>query len=167
MSVFRDFNYYKEEIELAIIQNSSVEIELYSIVASLIRESKNQCKLSLRDVSNRRKTKHSKAYYGKSGFPDFVVLEREKKSNPRQYGCIEIKRPTVSLDLCNSQVIGHIQSFKKVLYTNGIRWIFFEDDKCNVQFDITLGTIHRNKIAWTTRENWEHLLKEIDRINWY
>ncbi len=39
MSVLRNFEYYKEEIELALIQNAGVEIELYSIVASMIRES--------------------------------------------------------------------------------------------------------------------------------
>ena len=56
MISFRDYEYFKEEIELALIQNACVEIELYSIIASIIRESKNQCKLSVRDVSNRRKS---------------------------------------------------------------------------------------------------------------
>ena len=52
-------------------------MELYSIVASLIRESKNKCKLSIRDVTSRRKTKISKKYYGESGFPDFIVLDQK------------------------------------------------------------------------------------------
>ena len=39
MSVAREFDDYKEEIELAFIQNACVEIELYSIIASIFRES--------------------------------------------------------------------------------------------------------------------------------
>ena len=38
MSVFSNYEDYKEEIELALIQNACVEIELYSIIASMIRE---------------------------------------------------------------------------------------------------------------------------------
>ena len=40
MSIARDFDDFKEEIELAFAQNACVEIELYSIIASVIRESK-------------------------------------------------------------------------------------------------------------------------------
>ena len=50
MSIARDFDDFKEEIELAFAQNACVEIELYSIIASVIRESKNKQKLSIRDV---------------------------------------------------------------------------------------------------------------------
>ena len=49
MSVFSNYEDYKEEIELALIQNACVEIELYSIIASMIRESNNTCKLSVRE----------------------------------------------------------------------------------------------------------------------
>ena len=89
MSILRNFEYYKEEIELALIQNAGVEIELYSIVASMIRESPNTSPLSIRDVSARRKSDISMKFYGQAGFPDFVVLAREKDSNAKLYGCIE------------------------------------------------------------------------------
>ena len=55
MSIARDFDDFKEEIELAFAQNACVEIELYSIIASVIRESKNKQKLSIRDVSSRKR----------------------------------------------------------------------------------------------------------------
>ena len=72
MSIARNFDDFKEEIELAFIQNACVEIELYSIIASVIRESNNKQKLSIRDVSSRRKSKISEKFYGSSGFPDLV-----------------------------------------------------------------------------------------------
>ena len=37
----RIFSDYKEELELALIQNCAVECELYSIVASVLRESES------------------------------------------------------------------------------------------------------------------------------
>lgn len=152
MSVLRNFEYYKEEIELALIQNAGVEIELYSIVASMIRESQNTSPLSIRDVSARRKSDISMKFYGQAGFPDFVVLAREKDSNAKLYGCIEVKIPTVSLDGNDEQLNGHIQSFKKVLYTNGIRWIFFENDIKSVLFDIELGDINKSQILWKSQK---------------
>ena len=81
MSIARDFDEFKEEIELAFAQNACVEIELYSIIASVIRESKNKQKLSIRDVSSRKRSEISAKFYGLSGFPDFVLLERKKDSH--------------------------------------------------------------------------------------
>ena len=56
MNYGRLYSDYKDEIELAWIQNSAVECELYSIIANIIRESENGRKISLRDVSARRTT---------------------------------------------------------------------------------------------------------------
>ena len=167
MALFRNYNSYKEEIELALIQNACVEIELYSIVASIIRESNNPRKLSVRDVSNRRKSNLSRKFYGAGGFPDFVVVERNRTPNPVQYGCIEVKMPTVPLEKFLDQVLEHLQSFRKVLYTNGIRWIYYEETLETSCFDITLGTIHGDHIAWEPEDTWMQLLAEIDTISWY
>ena len=87
MSIARNFDDFKEEIELAFIQNACVEIELYSLIASVIRESKNKQKLSVRDVSSRKRSEISAKYYGLSGFPDFVLLERKKVQDALIYGC--------------------------------------------------------------------------------
>ncbi len=171
MSFFREYHRYKDEIELALIQNGCVEIELYSIIASLIRESKNGRDLSVRDVSTRRKSDISRKFCGNAGFPDFVLLNREKDPNKPIiiYGCIEAKMPTIELNDKDEQVQGHIQSFSKVLYTNGIRWILF--DKGKPLFDITLGKIikdnKRYEINWHKQETWEKLLDEIDNIEWF
>lgn len=84
MSVLRNFEYYKEEIELALIQNAGVEIELYSIVASMIRESQNTCPLSIRDVSARRKSDISMKFYGQAGFR-ILLYWQEKRTVMRSY----------------------------------------------------------------------------------
>ena len=167
MSVFSNYDYYKEEIELAFIQNACVEIELYSIIASMIRESNNPCRLSVRDVSARRTSTISKRFHEGGSFPDLVLLKREKDPNACIYGCVEAKRPVVSLSKDDEQLNGHIRAFHKVLYTNGIRWMLFEDSKENVLFDITLGTIHDDVIQWNPKDCWDKLLKEIDTIQWY
>ena len=42
--------------------------------------------------------------------------------------------PTRALDDNDAQLLGHIKSFKKVIYTNGLNWKFFNgNEKC---FDI-------------------------------
>ena len=52
------FDTYKEELELVDTQNR-VELDLYSIIANLIRSAKSAKHISLRDVSGRRETDFS------------------------------------------------------------------------------------------------------------
>ena len=47
---------FKEEIELAMIQNCIVECELYSLLAKIIRGTKSGKKISLRDVTSIKST---------------------------------------------------------------------------------------------------------------
>lgn len=77
MMIENYFDTYKEEIELIDAQNR-VELDLYSIIAYIIRTAKSSKRISLRDVSGRRETDFSKAFIGLSGFPDFVIRTREK-----------------------------------------------------------------------------------------
>jgi len=121
-------------------------------------------------VSNRRKSPVSEKFYGNAGFPDFVILNREKDpDNITIYGCVEAKMPTIELNKKDEQIQGHIQYFEKVLYTNGIRWVLFDEGK--ELFDITLGEIirdnKRNKIKWYAQDNWDALIREIDNIEWF
>ena len=114
---------FKEEIELAMIQNCIVECELYSLLAEIIRGTKSGEKISLRDVSVRRKTKLSMWLHGAAGFPDFVVLERKKSRDARRYGCVEIKCPGKSNILrITKQVKGHIRRIRSKIaaYTDRI-----------------------------------------------
>ena len=73
--------------------------------------------------------------------------------------------PTIALNDKDDQLRGHIKSFRKVIYTNGLNWKFFNrNEKC---FDIELGSIIKGKIKWNEKSNWEKLLNEIDNITWY
>lgn len=96
-----------------------------------------------------------------------MVLKREKNSNACIYGCIEAKRPAVLLNKEDEQLNGHIRVFHKVLYTNGIRWMMFEDSKENVLFEITLGIMQSGKIEWNPQNCWDELLEKINTIQWY
>ena len=77
--------------------------------------------------------------------------------------------PTIELNKEDEQIRGHIQSFDIVLYTNGIRWILFDNGK--TLFDITLGEIikdnKRYRIKWKKKKKWEALLERIDNIEWF
>lgn len=168
MSISKNFEDYKAEIELALIQNACVEIELYSIIACIVREGKQGSSISLRDVSNRRTStspNNSNRLKGKSGFPDFVVLKRELNKNADILGCIEAKMPTKNLDNYEEQLSGHIASFNKVIYTNGIEWRFY-DKIHHPQWNHELGKLENNKIVWNNVLIWNELLKDLDKINW-
>lgn len=160
---------FKEEIELAMIQNCIVECELYSIIAEIIRGTKSGEKISLRDVSVRRKTKLSMWLHGAAGFPDFVVLERKKSRNARRYGCVEIKCPGKSNILrITKQVKGHIISYGRVIYTNGLQWKFYRVDKEPVKV-IVLGRIdpdNQDFVIWEPVDNWYELMSFLEDWDW-
>lgn len=164
-----DFKEYQDEIELAITQNCGVEIELYSLVANLFREvdyTRKKCKrISVRDVSARRKTEESDKYYGESGFPDFIVLERAIKINSKILGSIEIKRYNVPIKTDDEQVEGHLKSFGKVIYTNGLKWMFIGFDK--ICYTVDIGEIiNEGKIKWD-ENSWKDLISKIKTLKWY
>lgn len=167
MSVYNNFKDYQDEIELAIKQNGFVEVELYSIIANIIREGTNGSKISLRDVSKRTRTGISERYYGDGGFPDFVVLERSKKSDADKLGCVEIKALHRKMNYkIQQQIKGHLDTFKRVLYTNGLVWCFYEENM-EAEWSFVLGNYNNGKIIWNEDEEcWNSLLKKLDSINW-
>lgn len=124
MSISRKFYTYKDEIELALIQNAIVECELYSIVANVLRNCEQGHAIWLRDVTVRRTSDKSIQLKGDSGFPDFVILERVKKEEANILGCIEIKRPFVAFD--QTQLKGHLRSYPRVLITDGLLWRLYK-----------------------------------------
>lgn len=173
MSLLNNFDTYIEEIELIRAQNR-VECDLYSIIAGIIRESKQGGEFSLRDVSARRKTEFSEIFMGDSGFPDFVLRTRDKSNDAAILGAIEVKYIDEDLDLEKhlEQLSGHIFSYKKVIYTNGLEWRFYDNRfKCGKEdiWRVNLGEINKkeNKIKWDESGiQWKKLLLELDHINW-
>ena len=140
---------YKREINLMKNQNFT-EIDMYSVIASLMRDGENVKELSLRDVNRRwGRTDRGRVFYGLSSVPDFAILDVEFVNSENWlddvdmvYGCVEIKgidKTLLSIDeilikLNNGdeittdegQLIGEVLWYKKVLYTNGLVWKFLE-----------------------------------------
>lgn len=143
-----EYTEYKREIELMKRQNYT-EYDMYSVIAQLLREGNNMKELSLRDVSKRwGRSKKGRVFYGLSGIPDFAVLDEKFENSDnwmedidKVYGCVEIKgidykellkiesiniESGIELSLAESQLLGEILWYKKVLYTNGLVWKFIE-----------------------------------------
>lgn len=140
---------YKTEIELIEKQNN-VEHDLYNIIAEVIRERQSFFNVSLRDVSNRQRTKEAKekVLWGLKGFPDFVIFD--KRYEPEQnvdrkylYGAIEAKfidKPLFNENDDLKQLWGHLLWFKEIIYTNGIIWEFYKIDDFKID-EITKGKL--------------------------
>lgn len=156
-----EMDLFTEEIELAIAQNGYVEMELNSLVACLIRKYGED--LSVRDVTTRRKTEISSRFCGQKGFPDYVILEREKSNNAEIYGAVEIKAPNNKLDLNSDQLKSHIETFGKVIYTNGLEWYFLEKgktDKC-----ICIGELGKNGQVYNSNiKEWVELCNQLSKF---
>lgn len=174
MPLLNNFSEYKEEIELIRAQNR-VECDLYSIIACIIRENKNGSKISLRDVSNRRTTDFSKSFKGNSGFPDFVVRTREKNEHASILGAVEVKYIDGDLKMEKhlEQLSGHLESYKKVIYTNGLNWQFYVSEELKEnnnnlwEWETNLGVLINGEIIWDREDMWVQLLENLDEIKWF
>lgn len=148
-----NFYKYMREINLMKKQNMT-EYDMYSIIAMLIRKGKNVEYLSIRDVNRRHKSKRGQVFYGLSGIPDFAILDSEFDNSDNKdmkvdnidkiYGCIEIKeadyillslkdiiekfksKDGIEIGVEEGQILGEVLWYRKVLYTNGIRWMYYE-----------------------------------------
>lgn len=162
------FDTYKKELKLIDVQNR-VEMDLYSIVAYVIRSTKSAHNISLRDVTGRRKTAFSKQFRGSSGFPDFLIRSREEKKDAAILGAVEIKYMSINLDNENNikQLHGHIEFYKKVIYTNGLEWRFYNGSTLCKEQPIILGKYNNGAFEWNGEESWHKLLKTLNEFQWF
>ena len=112
-------------------------------------------------------SKLSKNLEGEAGFPDFVVLERKKSRDAAKYGCIEAKRPYNNMEI-TEQIEGHLNSYRKVIYTNGLVWKFYKEKKENEKV-YTLGSIkpkNKQAIIWEPVDNWYELMSFLEDWDW-
>ena len=112
-------------------------------------------------------SKLSKNLEGEAGFPDFVVLERKKSRDEAKYGCIEAKRPYDNMEI-TEQIEGHLNSYGKVIYTNGLVWKFYKEKKENEKV-YTVGSIkskNKQAIIWEPVDNWYELMSFLEDWNW-
>ena len=112
-------------------------------------------------------SKLSKNLEGEAGFPDFVVLERKKSRDAAKYGCIEAKRPYDNMEI-TEQIEGYLNSYGKVIYTNGLVWKFYKEKKENEKV-YTVGSIKSKKkqaIIWEPVDNWYELMSFLEDWDW-
>jgi hypothetical protein len=158
MSIANNYYDFKREIELIIKQNP-LECELYSIVATIIRERDSSKNISLRDVSRiteqsdviNSKDRKYMTDEGNNGSSDFLVINTDYLYSQRNtnliLGCIEVKAIYLELDKGieqkKEQFKGELKTFGKLIYTNGIEWRLYEYDSDletqNLLWKITLG----------------------------
>lgn len=112
-------------------------------------------------------SKLSKNLEGEAGFPDFVVLERKKSRDAAKYGCIEAKRPYDNMEI-TEQIEGHLSSYGKVIYTNGLVWKFYKVKEKPVK-EFCLGCIdpdNQDSVIWEPVDNWYKLMSFLEDWNW-
>ena len=112
-------------------------------------------------------SKLSKNLEGEVGFPDFVVLERKKSRDAAKYGCIEAKRPYDNMEI-TEQIEGHLNSYGKVIYTNGLIWKFYKVKEKPVK-EFCLGCIdpdNQDSVIWEPVDNWYKLMSFLEDWNW-
>lgn len=145
-----------------------VECDLYPIIASLIKECSIGTVNSLRDVSTRRSTTFSNVFKGAAGFPDFVIRSKTMNNSAALLGAVEIKYFTNDLDKHLVQLSGHVETYQKVIYTNGLEWRYYVDDADTWQWRIVLGKYDKKQrqIQWNSKKNWWMLLDALDTIIW-
>lgn len=112
-------------------------------------------------------SKLSKNLEGEAGFPDFVVLERKKSRDAAKYGCIEAKRPYDNMEI-TEQIEGHLNSYGKVIYTNGLIWKFYKVKEKPVK-EFCLGRIdphNQDSVIWEPVDNWYELMSFLEDWDW-
>lgn len=140
------FSEYELEIQLAFSQHprDSREEEVYSLILSLMRdvysvEIYKYNMFSIRDIHN-SPPKRRDSLYGQSGYPDLAIYSQKLKDDTdlsdtknNILGVIEAKAigGTYKNDLLH--ILGEIHHFKKVIYTNGIVWIYYDENQKEVR----------------------------------
>lgn len=194
MSLANNYDDFKREIDLIIKQNPS-EFELYSIVVSILRERENTKNLSIRDVSRlnqiyNRQYQTDRMYKmedSKYGAIDFLIMEPEYSYSKRNKKCIlgaiEIKAVYSKLDSEKErkvQFAKSLETFGKLLYTNGIEWRFYEYNKDSGEitliWDEVLGEYcfsekndkisDKDEIVWEDVSHWYSLLNKLSKTKW-
>lgn len=108
-----------------------------------------------------------KEFRREAGFPDFVVLERKKSRDAAKYGCIEAKRPYDNMEI-TEQIEGHLNSYGKVIYTNGLIWKFYKVKEKPVK-EFCLGCIdpdNQDSVIWEPVNNWYELMSFLEDWDW-
>ena len=164
------FATYQRELSLTLLQNP-VEQDLTSLILTLLRDIDTKEQYSFRDVTTRRRTKKENPFYGISGFPDIMVLStsyRPKSSDRTQiFGAVELKFPKYrgnwEEQTIKQQLSGHLMSFDKVLYTDGLLWQYTDG---NHSWECQLGHLEKGVLVWKDEKEWTALCQKLEKIDW-
>ena len=121
----------------AVISMAPLECGVQSLIYKLLDETIHSEDVKLLDVSNFG----IKSIFGslERGTPDLCVVQSDfkyveaeddenwNKEKGKRLCCIEIKATSEKLPTKITQIAAHIQEYKKVLYTNGLVWIYFDN----------------------------------------
>ncbi len=141
-----EYERFKNEVSLIVRQNN-MECELYSLIANIVRS--NTKDISLRNVSMLKEQMESlnpkQRMYRKGmhsyGSTDFVIVDHnytymdsDEKGKVGILGAIEVKALYENLEVQIKSLDRHafvfaLQSFQKLIYTNGLEWRFYLFDE--------------------------------------
>ncbi|MEH7108295.1 hypothetical protein [Bacillus sp. JJ1764] len=86
-----------------------------------------------------------------------MIRERIKSNNAATLGAIEVKRVGQDLDKHLEQVKGHLISYKRVIYTNGLEWRYYKGSIDSRRWKVELGKKSSDgKITWDNDNNWKN-----------
>lgn len=190
------FSEYELELRLAFLQHpkDSREEELYSLILSLMRNvySKKIYEdriFSIRDVHHSPKVRRE-TLFGISGYPDLAIYSQKLKDDTdskefdKIFGVVEAKAIGGTYKYDEPHIVGEIQYYKKVLFTNGILWVYYNEYEKKVNslesdyiWKINLLVEERNEYAELSKNNaifpelsyakWRKLKKNLrDHIDW-
>lgn len=182
-----------ERILNNIITKAPLECGVQTLVFMLLDEiisKKYEKKVSLLVADLRKGEK--KIFGGNGGVVDLCVVDEkftyhlaknEKEKNGECLGCVEVKAAGIELPQNEDidQIVGHIITYKKVIYTNGIHWQYYEATEKELgeiketydkymKYENTIkegkkrlrNKLSVNKSRWITRDTIEKIVKELE-----
>lgn len=139
------FSEYELELRLAFSQHpkDNREEEIYSLILSIMRNvySKkiyDEKVFSIRDIHQSPPVRRD-TLYGESGYPDLAIYSQNLKDDTDRedfkniLGIVEAKAIGGTYKRDREHILGEINYYKKVLYTNGILWVYYNKDEKNVE----------------------------------
>lgn len=168
------FYEYELELRLAFLQHpkDSREEEVYSVILSLLREvySKKIYKervFSIRDIHQSPPVRRD-VLYGKSGYPDLAIYSQRLKDDTdseeleKIFGVVEAKAIGGTYKRDREHILGEIEYYKKVLYTNGLLWVFYNEYEKKVE---SLENDYIWKLNLLTDEDDKNIYAELKKNN--
>lgn len=124
-----DIEKYEKKINDVILK-APIESGIQMIVYNLLDEIICKQGLSLLVVDKMQMTSRFRSL---GGVPDLAIVSNDFKYHSPElgscYGCIEVKATSIRIPNKLWQLAGLILTYKKVIYTNGIVWEYFDYEK--------------------------------------